>query len=178
MKISHIVVHDLNRAIGKDNSLPWHIPADLQRFKNLTLDNAVIMGRKTYDSIGKPLVNRLNIVITRQNITIAGVMVYHSVNEALDDLKKMGLHEVFIIGGQQIYEQTMHLIDTAYITVVNTNVEGADAFYPVLDESFILVDECYVLGLDGKFLIYRKRLKWGENENANDSANINMGYTE
>src|SRR4030095_12497945 len=94
-----------NRVIGKENKLPWNIPADLQRFKRITLGHPVIMGRKTFDSMGKPLPNRENVVITRQKkLRIEGVTVVHSLEEALKPYKKLD-GEVFVIGGGEIFTQ-------------------------------------------------------------------------
>lgn len=120
-----------NNAIGKDNRLLWHLPADLKHFKQLSLGHTVIMGRKTYDSIGKPLPNRRNIVVTRQsNLHIPGCEVVHSLQHALDACRNNG--EIFIIGGGDIYRQAMDICDTIFITRVHHPFE-ADAYFPAID---------------------------------------------
>lgn len=116
-----------NRALGKDNKLIYQIPEDLKRFRELTGGHAIIMGRKTYESIGRPLPNRTNIVITRDpNFSADGVQVVHSLGEALQ-LAQGG--EVFIIGGGQIYQEAINLADKLYLTVVEGNPE-ADTYFP------------------------------------------------
>lgn len=127
MKLFVIAAMSKNRVIGKDNKLPWDLPEDLKRFKELTLNKTVIMGRKTFDSIGKPLPNRDNIVLSRSNINIDGVQVAASIEKALEFANPD--KDVFIIGGQNIYEQTMELVDYIYLTVVNSTIEG-DAYFP------------------------------------------------
>ncbi len=132
MTISLIVAHDKNRAIGKNNELPWHLPDDLRWFKNKTLGHTIVMGRKTFDAIGnKPLSKRRNIVITRnKEFNAEGIGVVYGIKEALDLAREHGEDEVFIAGGQQIYEQFLPLADKLYITLVNAEIEDADAFFP------------------------------------------------
>ena len=132
--ISLIVAHGKNRAIGKDNVMPWHIPGDLKFFKAQTLGKPVIMGRKTFQSIGRPLPGRLNIVITRdQNYFAEGVTICNSLDAALDlaraEVKRLGGDELMIIGGAQIYTQSIEFADRLYITEVDLEPE-ADAFFP------------------------------------------------
>lgn len=130
MKISAIVATDLNNAIGKDNKLLWNLPNDLKFFKNTTMGKPVIMGRKTYDSMGRPLPGRRNIVITRDtNYKLEGVDVYHSIDEALKGCTE---EEVFIIGGAQIFEQSLHRIDVLYRTLVKSTFD-ADTFFPEIN---------------------------------------------
>ena len=125
--IYHVVAVSQNGVIGKDGKLPWHFPADLQFFKKLTTGHTVIMGRKTFDSIGKALPNRKNIVISRQaHEPVPGVEFVTSVDTALK-LAKEG--EIFIIGGASIYGETMDVIDGIYFTHIGQAYEG-DAFYP------------------------------------------------
>ena len=127
-KISIIVAMSQNNVIGLNNKLPWHISADLKNFKKITLGNPVIMGRKTYDSIGKPLIDRDNIVISRDNsLKIDGVQVVDSLEKAV--FKKADSPEVFIIGGQQIYKIALPLATHMYVTKVDGNFEG-DAYFP------------------------------------------------
>jgi dihydrofolate reductase len=130
-KISLIVAISKNRAIGKDNKLLWYIPEDLKRFRQLTSGHPIIMGRKTFESIGKPLPNRTNIIITRdQNYHQDGAIVVHSLDEALSKAKEIENGEIFIIGGGQIYEQALPLANKLYITVIDTHIEDADTYFP------------------------------------------------
>ena len=129
VKISMIAAIGMNREIGYRNDLLWHIPADLKRFKNITSGHTVIMGRKTFESIGcKPLRNRKNIVITTQKQFHAqGVEIVHSVDEALEHIKH--IDEVFILGGAAIYKQFIPYADTLYLTLVKKEYK-ADTFFP------------------------------------------------
>lgn len=131
MIIAVVVAIAENNAIGKDNQLLWHLPADLKHFKQITSGHTIIMGRKTYDSIGKPLPNRRNIVMTRKvGLEIPGVEVTSNIEEALALCKTE--EEVYIIGGAEIYKSTMHLVDKIYLTKVHQSYE-ADAFFPEID---------------------------------------------
>jgi dihydrofolate reductase len=135
MTISCIVAVGDNNIIGKDNDIPWYLPADLQYFKKTTLHSPVIMGRNCYVSIGRPLPKRTNIIITRDVYFISSnCIVCRSVHEALKEAKLTGAEEVFIIGGGQIYDQTKELWDKLYITHVDINVSG-DVFFPEIDYS-------------------------------------------
>ena len=127
-KISIIVAMSQNSVIGLRNELPWHISEDLKNFKKITLNHSVIMGRKTYQSIGKPLKDRNNIVISRDtSLKIDGVEVVNSLEKAI--LKTDESSEIFIIGGQQIYSIALPLATHMYITKVNGIFDG-DAFFP------------------------------------------------
>lgn len=120
--------------------MPWHIPADLKRFKELTMGHPVIMGRKTFESIldylGKPLPGRKNIIVSGSgfNSTYSDVPVFPNVHSAIEAAKEEGMSEVFIIGGAQIYQQTLKLADRLYLTQVHRDVDG-DAFFPAIDLS-------------------------------------------
>ena len=130
MIVSAVVATALNNAIGKSNQLLWHLPADLKHFKDITSGYTVIMGRKTFDSIGKPLPRRRNIVVTRQAIQIEGCEVVNSVEAALAlcaDEK-----EVFIVGGAEIYKLALPFTNRVYLTIVKKEFE-ADAFFPPLN---------------------------------------------
>jgi dihydrofolate reductase len=129
--ISIIVALSKNKVIGKDNKLPWKLPADLKRFKELTLGKPVIMGRKTFESIGKPLANRLNIVLTSdKNFKAEGVIAVHSREEAV---KAAGnAEEIMVIGGASVYKEFLPLAQRIYLTVVSAEFEG-DAFFPDFD---------------------------------------------
>jgi dihydrofolate reductase len=137
MKVAIIVAMSTNRVIGHDNKLPWHIPADLKHFKALTLGKPIVMGRKTYESIGKPLPGRDNIVITRQSGWKAeGVKVAHSLEAALDlaqaSARVNGAEEIMVIGGAEIYAAAMDKADRMYMTQVQSWIEG-DAIFPEVD---------------------------------------------
>ncbi|MDO4762854.1 MAG: dihydrofolate reductase [Flavobacteriaceae bacterium] len=123
-----------NNELGKDNQLLWHLPEDLKHFKNLTSGSPIIMGRKTFESIGKPLPNRTNIVVSRQdNWFEEGILIVPSLKEALKHAKKIS-EDIFIIGGGNIYAQTMDLADKLKITQVDFETQ-ADTFFPKIDES-------------------------------------------
>ena len=117
-----------NRVIGLDNKMPWHLPADLRHFKSVTMSHPIIMGRKTFESIGKALPGRRNLVISRNpDLAIEGVEVFGSINEAL--ISCNGLTEVMIIGGANIYEQMLEYADRLYLTFIELETKG-DAFFP------------------------------------------------
>ncbi len=126
-KITIVVAIAQNKAIGKNNQLLWHLPADLKHFKEITSGHTIIMGRKTYDSIGKPLPNRRNIVITRQALQLPGCEVVPSFNAALALCQNET--ELYIIGGAQIYKEALPLTDTIYLTEVHQSFE-ANTFFP------------------------------------------------
>jgi len=132
MRLSIVVAMDDNRLIGSKNQLPWHLPADLAYFKKLTTGKPILMGRKTYDSIGRPLPNRRNIVITRNsNISIPGCEVVSSIDDALE-LTKDDL-EVMVIGGASLCEQLLPKVNRLYITKIDGEFEG-DVFFPKYDD--------------------------------------------
>ncbi len=125
-----LVAFDENRVIGKNNALIWHLPADLKRFKALTTGHVIIMGRKTFESIGKPLPNRTTIVISRQtNLQIEGVILAHSVEEAILKAKSLTRDDIFIVGGAEIYTLSLPLVDQVLVTQLHDIFEG-DAFFP------------------------------------------------
>jgi dihydrofolate reductase len=141
-RISLIAVIAKNRGIGKNNQLLWHIPEDLQRFKKITLGHPVVMGRNTYESLGRPLPGRANIVIAREtDYEASGAVTVRSIPEALELAKKeAGGEEIFIIGGGQIYTQTIGLADRLYLTIVDQESE-ADTFFPAFDEWQRIIEE-------------------------------------
>lgn len=131
MKLEIVVAVDEENGIGKNNQLLWHLPADLKHFKSITTGHPVVMGRKTFESIGRPLPNRRNVVISRQQgLRIDGVEVLNSLNEAYELLADENL--VFIIGGAQIYREAIQDVEKIYLTKVHHRFE-ADAFFPELD---------------------------------------------
>ncbi len=130
-----------NRVIGKGNELLWHIPDDLQRFKNITMGHPIIMGRKTHESIGRALPGRTNIVITRDVAYKAeGCIIVHSIEEALTAATPLAAGEIFIIGGAEIYKQAMLFVTRLYLTLVDSDAEG-DAFFPQYDEFKTVIKE-------------------------------------
>ncbi|BBB23461.1 dihydrofolate reductase [Isorropodon fossajaponicum endosymbiont JTNG4] len=133
MKLSIIVAMDDNQLIGKNNSLPWHLPADLAYFKKTTTGKAVLMGRKTYDSVDRPLPNRRNIIVSRNTKFKAdGCEVVGSINAALSLAN--GDNELMIMGGASFYEQMVNKVDRLYITEVKGKFEG-DAYFPEFDRT-------------------------------------------
>ena len=132
MRLSAIVAMATNRCIGRDNTLPWRLPADLKRFKQLTMGHTLIMGRKTYESIGRPLPGRTTLVVTRQrDYAPEGVQVAHSLEQALELARG---DEVFIAGGADLYRQAMEHVRRLYLTRIGRDYEG-DTFFPELDLS-------------------------------------------
>ncbi|MBN7813581.1 dihydrofolate reductase [Algoriphagus sp. H41] len=134
MKIILIVAKAKNNVIGKDNQLIWKLSADLKRFKNLTTGHHILMGRKTYESLGKPLPNRTHLVITRNpDFTVPeGHYVFSSVEDAFIHSNKVGVDELYVIGGGQIYAETIRLCDRLEVTEVEAKPEG-DTFFPEID---------------------------------------------
>lgn len=142
MIISAIVAVAKNNVIGRDNDIPWYLPADLKYFKKTTLNHHIIMGRKCFDSIGKPLPKRTNVIITRNPFFIASnCLVTNSIEEALSIAEANGETEAFIIGGAQIYELSKKLWNRLYLTEVDLEVEG-DVFFPEIDsDNWRLISE-------------------------------------
>jgi dihydrofolate reductase len=139
MILSIIVAASENNVIGKNNTLPWHMPADMKFFKEKTTGHVILTGRKNYESIPekfRPLPNRTNIVITRQkNYQAPGAVVFPSIEKALEHIsEKHGNEEVFIIGGAEIFKQTISACDKIYLTRIHHFMEG-DVFFPVLSEN-------------------------------------------
>ena len=137
MKIALIVAASQNNVIGLDNQLPWHLPEDLQYFKAVTMGKPILMGRKTYESIGRPLPGRTNIVLTRDaNWSAKGVVVVNDLDSATAASEKAcaaaGADELMIIGGEQIYRKFLPVADKLYLTKVEAVVEG-DAYFPAID---------------------------------------------
>jgi dihydrofolate reductase len=128
-----------NRVIGIDNRLPWHLPADLKHFKSLTLGKPIIMGRKTWDSLGRPLPGRLNLVVSRQaDLRLEGAEVFPSLATAMaradEWARAQGVDELMLIGGAELYAQGLAQAERLYLTRVHLSPEG-DAFFPAFDES-------------------------------------------
>ncbi|MCM3142754.1 dihydrofolate reductase [Brevibacillus sp. MER 51] len=134
--ISLIVAYARNQVIGKDGDMPWHLPADLKNVKELTTGKTIVMGRKTFESIGKPLPNRRNVVLTRsQDFHPEGVDVVHTKEEVL------AMGDVIIFGGSEIYRQFLDVVDRLYITEIDLETEG-DTFFPAWDrDAYTLVNK-------------------------------------
>lgn len=130
--VSIIAAIGKNRELGAKNKLLWHIPGELPRFKRITMGHPIIMGRKTFESIGRPLPGRTNIVITRDSSFVReGVLVASSIEEAVEKAKEApGSEEIFIIGGGQVYSQALKFTDKLYLTLVDKDFPEADAFFP------------------------------------------------
>jgi len=146
-----IAAMSLNRVIGAGNKIPWHLPEDFKWFKQLTTGNVVVMGRKTFESIGKPLLNRETIILSRSHFNYPGV-------RTVSDLSEIDLahetREVFICGGGQVYAQALPLCSDLFLTLVKREVEG-DAFFPAFEGRFDLIEEIRDTP-DFKILHYRQ----------------------
>lgn len=156
MNISLIVAIAQNGIIGGENKLIWYLPDDLKRFKHLTTGHPIIMGRKTFESIGKPLPNRISIVITRnKNWSFEGVIVVNSVEDAIQEAKQTGTDEVFVIGGAEIYKFSLPIVNKIYLTEVKGDFEGDTYFViPHMEEWIEIsrvphsIDEKHVVSFD------------------------------
>ncbi len=127
MQLSIITAIDKNQVIGISNRLPWSLPADLIRFKRITWGKTIIMGHNTYKSIGHPLPGRKNIILSRDKLNIAGCLVYNNLELALD--QHLDEKEIFIIGGQNLYQQTINRVHRLYLTIIHHQFDG-DTFFP------------------------------------------------
>lgn len=133
--LSHMVAASENNIIGANNDIPWKLSSDFKYFKNKTWGMPVIMGRKSFDAMGKALPGRINIVITgKTDWQPENVFISHSINDAIKKAKESDAKEIFIIGGGQIFKQTINLVDRIYLTRVHAKVEG-DTYYPEIDKS-------------------------------------------
>jgi len=151
--VSIIAAMDKRRGIGVDNKLPWRLSADLKRFRELTMGHHIIVGRKTFESIGRPLPGRRMIIVTRDgNYKTEGCDVVHSIEDAIRLARERGESEVFICGGAEIYAQSIEIADRMYLTFVDAEV-AADTFFPEFDEG-----------------------EWGERESVYQSADEKNQY--
>lgn len=158
MKISLIVAMTDEGVIGVDNHLPWRLPDDLKRFKQLTMGKPVIMGRKTFESIGRPLPGRLNIILTRDvGFQAAGVRLCHDWNEALSEASEAD--ECFVIGGAELFKLALPFASRVYLTSIHHNFSG-DVYFPQVDLSagFCLVEESPLLWAPGGEFSYHFRI--------------------
>jgi dihydrofolate reductase len=134
MKISLIVAMAKNRVIGNQGAMPWHLSADLKKFKKITMGSPIIMGRKTYQSIGRPLPNRINLIISRdKDYLVDGCLVFNDINYALMQACQLA-NEVFIIGGSTLYEALLPVADNLYITQIHQEFTG-DTWFPIFDNN-------------------------------------------
>jgi dihydrofolate reductase len=159
--ITIIAAIDLDRCLGKEGKIPWHLPSDLQRFRTLTMEHTVIMGRKTYESLPdefRPLPKRFNIILSRNlpRRADAKVAIVRSIDEALATARG----EVDIIGGAQIYQQALPLVDRIYLTEVQTTIDNGDVFFPSIDNWHLI--ECSTIAkpegdeFASRLLVYRQ----------------------
>jgi dihydrofolate reductase len=165
MKLSLIVATAHDNVIGRNNELPWHLPQDLKYFKAVTLGKPIVMGRKTFESIGKPLPGRTNIVVTRQkDWNFSGVLVAKSVEDALEVAQTFrnelntSTEEIMVIGGAEIYRSALSIADRVYLTKIDAKIDGADAFFPELpSKQWKLISELpgeSDASIKHKFLVY------------------------
>ena len=167
MIISFVVAVSENGVIGRDNGMPWRLSTDLQRFKKLTLGKPVVMGRKTWESLGRPLPNRTNIVITRDaNYTAEGALVVPSIDEALiageEAALAAGVDEICIIGGAQIYAQAMDKATHLHVTHIDASIDGDAFFGPIDPQDWKVTSEEHVPAGEKdnyatRYVIYEKR---------------------
>lgn len=130
MRLSLIAAIDEGHLIGSDGGMPWHLPADMKNFRRVTMGKPIIMGRKTYESIGKPLDGRDNIIITRNtDFHVDGCMIARSIEDAIAAAESTGASEAMVIGGGQLYEQTIERADCLYLTLIRTHLVG-DTYFP------------------------------------------------
>ncbi len=160
MGISLIAAIAQNRVIGGNNRMLWHLPSDFAYFKKITMGKPIIMGRKTFDSIGQPLKGRKNIVITHdQNRITNGVIVVDNIESAFGYAENM--EDIFIIGGGDIYAQTLHMADTLYITEVDITIEG-DTVFPDIDPDtwykHSVSEDKTENNITYRFVVYKKRV--------------------
>lgn len=169
VEVAQIVAMSQNRAIGKDNQLPWHISEDLKHFKKHTSGGIVIMGRKTFESMGaKPLPNRTNFVITTNldyQVDDDTVIVMHNLDDALTQASSLahgkGLQTIWVIGGEKVFQQALLFSDRLEITQVDTVIDNAAAFYPEITSDFVKTSESEKFtdeqsGLSYQFVTYKK----------------------
>ena len=165
MEIILIVAMAANRVIGRDNDIPWHIPGEQQRFKRVTMGHTLVMGRRTFESIGRPLPERKTVIITRnEDHAEPGCTIAHSLPEALEYCRED--EKVFIAGGGDIFTQAMTITDTIYLTTLHREVEG-DIFFPEFSESEFIKEQEETVNDEEEpytFAIYRRRTKKGLSE--------------
>jgi len=160
MFINLIVANSTNNVIGKDGTVPWHFPQDLKRFRELTIDSIVIMGRKTFESIGKPLDERYNFIISKSNLSISGIYSFMDIDSALDFAKNtMPERKIFVIGGANIYKQFLekNLINRIYQTVINKRIDG-DTFFDFDKSNWFILDKKE--NSEFSYIVWEKEIVW------------------
>ena len=159
--ISLIVAHDTNRVIGFENKMPWHIPGDLAYFKKVTMDKAMVMGRKTFESIGRVLPGRMNIIVTRNDdYHVDGAEVVTDLVKAID-IASAHHEEVMVIGGEQIFRAILPKADRLYVTLIQQKFEG-DTYFPPYGDEWVLVETTEDMqtpdGITYVYLVYERRI--------------------
>ena len=152
-----IAAMSLNRVIGARNKIPWHLPEDFKWFKKMTTGNVLVMGRKTFESIGKPLPNRATIVLTRSSLQFPGAQTAAGLKEINLDHPEFAGREIFICGGAQVYRDALPFCSDLYLTLVKREVEG-DAFFPPFEDKFALAEQL-LDNPDFKILHYRQSVR-------------------
>jgi dihydrofolate reductase len=152
--VKAIAAMSLNRVIGAGNKIPWHLPEDFKWFKKMTTGQVIVMGRKTFESIGKPLPNRTTIVLTRSATPIPGVQIISDLSQLSPQHLVLDGRELFICGGAQLYQQALPSCSDLYLTVVKREVQG-DTFFPAFETQFELVEEV-MNNPEFKILHYRR----------------------
>lgn len=148
--LSHIVAASENNVIGSNNELPWHLPNDFKYFKNKTWGMPVIMGRKSYESLKKSLPGRINIVVTsKKDLQAEDIFVVDNINAAIVKAQESDATETFIIGGGEIFKQTIDIVSRIYLTRVHANIEG-DTYYPLLDKNIWKIVSKHAFPADDK----------------------------
>jgi dihydrofolate reductase len=155
MTYTAIAAMSLNRVIGAGNKIPWHLPEDFKWFKAMTSGHIIVMGRKTFESIGKPLPNRKTVVLTRSRVSIDGVQTICDLSELESLAAESPKSKVFVCGGAQVYEKALPLCSDLYLTLIKRTVEG-DTFFPPFEDLFALVAEIRDHP-DFKILHYRQK---------------------
>jgi dihydrofolate reductase len=155
VRFQAIAAMSLNRVIGAGNKIPWHLPEDFKWFKKMTTGHIIVMGRKTFESIGRPLPDRTTVVLTRSKVPVAGVKTISDIAEIESLPAEYPDRQVFICGGAQVYEKALPLCSDLYLTMVKRTVDG-DTFFPAFEERFTLVAEIRDCP-EFKILHYRRR---------------------
>src|SRR5262245_11472573 len=139
-RLNAIAAMSLNRVIGANNKIPWHLPEDFKWFKKMTTGHVLVMGRKTYESIGKPLPNRTTIVLTRSSEPLPGVETISELTQLDSTNSSLAGREIFVCGGAQVYQQALPLCSDLYLTLVKRVVQG-DTLFPPFEEQFTLISQ-------------------------------------
>ena len=159
--ISLIAAIGKNNELGKDNKLIWNIPGDLKFFKEITMNHTIVMGYHTYESIGKVLPNRKNIILTSKDIEIENAYVYHNIDDMLNSQLKDN-EELFIIGGSSLYNYFYSLADKMYLTLIDDECVYADSYFPIINNSdwkIEILDENEENNIKYKHVLYRRKKK-------------------